>query len=718
MTPLIFQLFTESATLQFCPCICRYPENHVILRQILIAIELIMNNNYVLNRAADNIRILAASMVEKAKSGHPGGAMGGADFINVLYAEFLNCNPAKPDYPFRDRFFLDPGHMSPMLYSVLSLSGLIPTEELKHFRQWGSLTPGHPEVDLTHGIENTSGPLGQGHAMGLGAAIAERFLAARFGEWTAHKTYVYISDGGIQEEISQGVGRIAGHLGLSNLIMYYDSNNIQLSTKVEEVASEDVAAKYRAWDWHVISVDGSSVDEIRRALQAANAETERPSLIIGHTVMGKGAVDATGANFEDQVSTHGQPLSAAGADYAATVRHLGGNPDDPFVIFPEVQELYAQRAEALQQWYEERLRTEAEWRAANPASAAKLDAFLSGNAPQIDYAAIRMKENVATRAASATVLSAFAEQIENMIVASADLSNSDKTDGFLKKTKPFVKGDFSGQFLQAGVCELTMACIMNGIALHGGVIPACGTFFVFSDYMKPAARLAALMRLHVIYIWTHDSFRVGEDGPTHQPVEHEAQIRLLEHLHNHKGERSTVVLRPADGAETIAAWKVAVESKRPVALILSRQNINDLPAASGDRRTEAFQLEKGAYVVSDCEGTPDVVMIAGGSEVATLVDGAKLLAADGIRTRIVSVPSEGLFRDQPEACQQQVLPRGIVRYGLTSGLPVTLGGLVGDNGYIHGMTHFGYSAPYKILDQKFGFTGENVCEQVKKLIGK
>jgi transketolase len=671
-----------------------------------------------MNRAADNIRILAASMVEKAKSGHPGGAMGGADFVNVLYAEFLNYNPDKPDYPFRDRFFLDPGHMSPMLYSILSLTGLIPTEELKSFRQWGSLTPGHPEVDLLHGIENTSGPLGQGHAMGLGAAIAERFLAARFGEWMAHKTYVYISDGGIQEEISQGVGRIAGHLGLHNLIMYYDSNNIQLSTKVEEVDSEDVAAKYRAWDWNVISVDGSSIEEIRQALRTAGAETQRPTLIIGRTIMGKGAVNAAGENFEDQVSTHGQPLSAAGADYAATVRHLGGNPDDPFVIFPEVQALYAKRKETLKEWYRTQQHVEAQWRAANPAPAARLDAFLSGDAPQIDYAAIPMKENVATRAASATVLSTFAEKIENMIVASADLSNSDKTDGFLKKTGAFAKGDFSGQFLQAGVCELTMACIMNGMALHGGVIPACGTFFVFSDYMKPAARLAALMRLHVIYIWTHDSFRVGEDGPTHHPVEHESQIRLLEHLHNHKGERSTVVLRPADGAETVAAWKVAVESKRPVALILSRQNINDLPATTGDRRSEAFQLEKGAYIVSDCTGTPDAVLLASGSEVATLVDGAKLLANDGIRTRIVSIPSEGLFRDQPADMQQHVLPQGIVRYGLTSGLPVTLGGLVGDSGYIHGMTHFGYSAPYKVLDQKFGFTGENVREQVKKLLGK
>jgi transketolase len=657
-------------------------------------------------------------MVEKAKSGHPGGAMGGADFVNVLYAEFLNYNPDKPDYPFRDRFFLDPGHMSPMLYSVLSLAGLIPTEELKNFRQWGSLTPGHPEVDLLHGIENTSGPLGQGHAMGLGAAIAERFLVARFGEWMAHKTYVYISDGGIQEEISQGVGRIAGHLGLGNLIMYYDSNNIQLSTKVEEVDSEDVAAKYKAWDWHVIGVDGSSVEEIRQALRTANAGTQRPTLIIGHTTMGKGAVNAAGENFEDRVSTHGQPLSAAGADFAGTVRHLGGNPDDPFVIFSEAKTLYAQRKETLLQWYGERMDTETRWRAAHPELATKLDAFLSGAAPQIDYAAIDMKANVATRAASATVLGTFAEKIENMIVASADLSNSDKTDGFLKKTKAFAKGDFSGQFLQAGVCELTMACIMNGMALHGGVIPACGTFFVFSDYMKPAARLAALMRLHVIYIWTHDSFRVGEDGPTHQPVEHEAQIRLLEHLHNHAGERSTVVLRPADGAETIAAWKMAVESKRPVALILSRQNINDLPAATGDRRSEAFRLAQGAYVVSDSEGTPDVVMLASGSEVATLVEGAKLLAADGIRTRILSAPSEGLFRDQPAEYQQQTLPKGIVRYGLTSGLPVTLGGLVGDNGFIHGMAHFGYSAPYKVLDRKLGFTGENVYGQVKKLIGK
>ena len=477
-----------------------------------------MNDNKVMNKAADNIRILSAAMVEKAKSGHPGGAMGGADFINVLYSEFLNYNPDKPDYPYRDRFFLDPGHMSSMLYSVLALAEFLPVEELKNFRQWGSLTPGHPEVDLLHGIENTSGPLGQGHAMALGAAIAERFMVTRFGEWMAHKTYTYISDGGIQEEISQGTGRIAGHLGLNNLIMFYDSNNIQLSTKVEEVATENVAAKYKAWNWNVISIDGHSVEEIRNALQLAVTERERPTLIIGMTIMGKGAVDSEGNSFEDRVSTHGQPLSAAGADLNATIKNLGGDLDDPFTIFPEVSNVYAQRRQILHDRYLKQLETEQQWRNENPEQADKLDLFLSGNPPAIDYSAIAMKENIATRSASATVLTTFADKIENMIVASADLSNSDKTDGFLKKTKAFTKGDFSGQFLQVGVSELTMACIMNGMALHGGVIPVGGTFFVFSDYMKPAVRLAALMHLHTIYVWTHDSFRVGEDGPTHQPV--------------------------------------------------------------------------------------------------------------------------------------------------------------------------------------------------------
>lgn len=638
--------------------------------------------------------------------------MGGADFINVLYSEFLKYNPDDLSYPYRDRFFLDPGHMSPMLYSVLALAGNFTIEDLKSFRQWGSITPGHPERDLAHGIENTSGPLGQGHAMALGAAMAERFMVARFGEWMAHKTYAYISDGGIQEEVSQGVGRIAGHLGLNNFIMYYDANNVQLSTTVDEVDTENVAAKYEAWGWRVITVCGQDAEQIRGALKAAVAETENPVLIIGRTVMGKGAVAADGSSFENKVSTHGQPLSAAGADVPATIRALGGNPDDPFVIFPESKTLYDARRTELRKWYKDMSEVEAKWRAENKEKAAKLDLFLSGKTPEIDYSAIQPGSGVATRAASAAVLGTFASQIENMVVSSADLSNSDKTDGFLKKTKAFRRGDFSGQFFQAGVSEFTMACIMNGMALHGGIIPVCGTFFVFSDYMKPVVRLSALMRLHVIFVWSHDSFRVGEDGPTHQPVEQEVQIRLMEQLHNHRSERSMVVLRPADAAETVQAWKVAVEESRPVALLLSRQNLSDLP--EGTER----MVSRGAYIVSDCHGTPDIVLIGNGSDVSTLVETASLLGRDGIAARVVSVPSEGLFRDQGQEYADAILPRGVKRFGLTSGLPVNLLGLVGENGMIHGLDHFGYSAPYKVLDEKFGYNAQTIYKEVKEFLGR
>ena len=673
-----------------------------------------MENNK-LQRAADNIRILAASMVEKAKSGHPGGAMGGADFINVLYTEFLRYDPDNMAYPHRDRMFLDPGHMSPMLYAVLSLAGNYTTEDLQSLRQWGSVTPGHPEVDVMRGVENTSGPLGQGHAMALGAAIAERFMVARFGEWMAHKTYAFISDGAVQEEISQGVGRVAGHLGLSNLIMYYDSNNVQLSTKCDEVDTEDIEMKYKAWNWNVITINGQSIDEIRAALKAANEETERPTLIIGKTIMGYGARKADGTSFENQVSTHGQPLTAAGADIAATIKNLGGNPEEPFAVFEESKEVYAARREELRAWAKQMQETEAAWRKENPALAEKMDNFYSGKLHEIDYSAINIKADDATRSASSAMLGYFAEHVENMVVSSADLSNSDKTDGFLKKTKAFTKGDFTGQFFQAGVAELTMACVMNGMALHGGIIPACGTFFVFSDYMKPAVRLSALMEKKVIYIWTHDSFRVGEDGPTHEPVEHEAQIRLMEHMRNHSGERSMLVLRPADSEETVAAWKMAMEEKRPVALILSRQNIKSLPALNGkSRREEAMQAERGGYVVIE-NADAKVTLVATGSEVSTLVDGAELLAAEGIATRVVSIPSEGLFRDQDKAYQAEVLGN-LPRYGMTSGLSVNLRGLVGEEGFIHGFDHFGYSAPFKVLDEKFGYNGTCVAAEVKNLL--
>ena len=675
-----------------------------------------MATNLNLMRAADNIRILAASMVEKAKSGHPGGAMGGADFVNVLFAEFLRYDPDNMLYPYRDRFFLDPGHMSPMLYSVLALAGHYTMEDLQQFRQWGSITPGHPEVDFLRGVENTSGPLGQGHAMGLGAAIAERFMVARFGEWQAHKTYIYISDGAVQEEVSQGVGRIAGELGLSNIIMYYDANNVQLSTKVDEVDNEDIAMKYRAWGWQVLDIDGNNIDQIREALTVANASTEKPTLIIGRTVMGKGLRTADGESFEGMVSTHGQPVSAAGASIEATIKNLGGDVENPFQIFPEVAEIYAARANALREEMVERKKIEEEWRHANPALAIKLDGFLSGKLPEIDYRSIAIKSGSPTRAASAAVLGVYAEHIENMVVASADLSNSDKTDGYLKKTHAFKRGDFSGKFFQAGVSEFTMACVMNGMALHGGIIPACGTFFVFSDYMKPVIRMSALMQLHVIYVWSHDSFRVGEDGPTHQPIEQEAQIRLMEHLHNHKGERSMVVLRPADAEEAVAAWKIALEEHRPVGLIFTRQDVKSLPSHTA-RIDEAMQAYKGAYTVLD-SANPEVVMIGSGSDVSTLVEGAELLLQEGVAVRVVSAPSEGLFRDQPKSYQDSVLPQGVLRYGMTSGLSVTLLGLVGSLDHIHGLNHFGHSAPFKVLNEKFGYNGETVYNEVKRLLAK
>ncbi len=663
-----------------------------------------------MNHAADNIRILAASMVEKAKSGHPGGAMGGADFVNVLFSEFLVYDPENPRWEGRDRFFLDPGHMSPMLYSVLALSGKFTLDELQQFRQWGSPTPGHPEVNVDRGIENTSGPLGQGHTFAVGAAIAAKFLKARLGDVMNQTIYAYISDGGIQEEISQGAGRLAGHLGLDNLIMFYDSNDIQLSTACSDVTNEDVAMKYESWGWKVFTINGNDPDEIREALTEAKAVTGQPTLIIGKTIMGKGARRADGTSYECCCGTHGAPLG--GDAYINTIKNLGGDVENPFQVWSDVEELYAQRREELKQIVAERYAAKAEWAKANPELAAKMGLWFSGKAPEINWEAIEQKAGGATRAASATVLGVLATEVENMIVSSADLSNSDKTDGFLKKTHEFKKGDFSGAFLQAGVSELTMACCCIGMMLHGGVVTACGTFFVFSDYMKPAVRMAALMEIPIKFIWTHDAFRVGEDGPTHEPVEQEAQIRLMEKLKNHKGHNSTLVLRPADVNETTQAWKLAMENtSTPTALIFSRQNINNLPEG-----TDYAQAAKGAYIIAGADENPDVILVASGSEVSTLVAGAELLRKDGVKIRIVSVPSEGLFRSQSKEYQESIIPTGAKVFGLTAGLPVNLQGLVGVNGKIWGLESFGFSAPYKVLDEKLGFTAENVYKQVKEML--
>src|SRR5574344_2192693 len=672
-----------------------------------------MNDNKVMNRAAYNIRILAASMVEKANSGHPGGAMGGADFINVLFSEFLVYDPENPSWEGRDRFFLDPGHMSPMLYSHLCLAGKFTLDEIAQFRQWDSPTPGHPERDIMRGIENTSGPLGQGHTFAAGAAVAAKFLGARLGEEIMQqKIYAYISDGGVQEEISQGTGRIAGVLGLNNLIMFYDSNDIQLSTECKVVMNEDTEAKYKSWGWNVLKINGNDADEIREALKAAQQEKERPTLIIGKTIMGKGARKGDGSSYEANCKTHGAPLG--GDAYTNTINNLGGDAEKPFQIFPEVKELYAKRAAELKEIVAERYAQKAAWAKANPEKEQQLEDWFSGKVPPLDWASIAQKEGAATRAASATVLGVLAENIPNMICASADLSNSDQTDGFLKKTHSFEKGDFSGAFFQAGVSELTMACMCIGMALHGGVITACGTFFVFSDYMKPAVRMAALMEVPVKFIWTHDAFRVGEDGPTHEPVEQEAQIRLMEKLKNHHGADSVRVLRPADAEETTVCWRMAMENtSTPTALILSRQNIEMLPEGN-----DYNQAEKGAYIVAASDTDFDVILLASGSEVSTLEAGAKLLRNDGIKVRIVSVPSEGLFRSQPKEYQESILPKGSKIFGMTAGLPVTLEGLVGANGKVWGHESFGFSAPCKVLDEKRGYTGQKEYNQVKELLAE
>lgn len=672
-----------------------------------------MNCKELMNRAADNIRILSVSMVENAKSGHPGGAMGGADFINVLFSEFLVYDPDQPLWAGRDRFYLDPGHMSPMLYSALTLQGKFTIEDIKQFRQWGSITPGHPERDLIHGVENSSGPLGQGHAYAAGAAVAEKFLAARLSNtMMQHKIYAYISDGGIQEGISAEVGRLAGNLGLNNLIMFYDANDVQLSTACGAVSCEDTAMRYRSYNWNVLTINGNDVDEIREALIAANQETERPTLIIGNTIMAKGGKQADGSSYEGSVKTHGAPF---GTDaYINTVKNLGGNPDDPFVVFDDVQKLYDDRKAELRTIVAKRHTEEEAWRKANPTLAAQMDEWFSEKAPKIDWSQLQQKRDIPSRNASAACLGVLAEQVPNMIVASADLSNSDKTDGFLNKTHSLTRGDFSGAFFQAGVSELAMGCMCIGMMLHGGVITAMGTFFVFSDYMKPAVRMAALMQVPVKFIWSHDAFRVGEDGPTHEPVEHEAQIRLMEKLQNHAGKDSVRVFRPADSDATTVCWQMAMENmETPTALILSRQNIKSLPEGNNYE-----EVRKGAYIVKGSDEQFDVILLASGSEVSTLVEAAEPLRKAGYKVRIVSVPSEGLFRRQSKEYQEQVLPKGAKIFGLTAGLPVTLEGLVGAEGSVYGLPSFGFSAPFKVLDEKLGFTPENIFNEVKKYISK
>ncbi|MBR1468064.1 MAG: transketolase [Bacteroidaceae bacterium] len=675
-----------------------------------------MNSIETLDLAADNIRVLTAAMVEKAKSGHPGGAMGGADFINVLYSEYLIYDPANPLWEGRDRFYLDPGHMSPMLYSVLTFAGKYTLEELRQLRQWGSPTPGHPELNYARGIENSSGPLGQGHTYAVGAALAAKCLYARTGNETFNKEtiYTYISDGGIQEEISHGAARIAGTLGLDNLVMFYDANDIQLSTETRVVTVEDTALRYHAMGWNVLTIDGNNVQEIRGALDSALQRNGKPTLIIGHCIMAKGALQADGSSYEGSCKTHGAPLG--GDAYVNTVRHLGYDPDNAFVIHPAVRQLYEKRHEELLKIVAKRHEEEKTWSKSNPDISALQEDWFAGRLPDIPWDTVIQKQGEPTRNASSVCLSLLAKTVPNMIVSSADLCNSDKTDGFIKGGATVITRDnYAGGFLQAGVSELTMACVCIGITLHGGMLAACGTFFVFSDYMKPAIRMAALMELPVKFIWSHDAFRVGEDGPTHEPVEQEAQIRLMEKLKNHSGRNSMLVLRPADCNATTICWQMAMENTNtPTALILSRQNIVPLP-----KGTPYEQVRRGAYISAESDENPDIILVGNGSEVSTLIEGARLLRKDGYKVRTVSAPSEGLFRQQPIEYQRMIFPVGTKVFGLSAGLPVNLEGfLVGahPDSFVYGLESFGFSAPYKVLDEKLGYTAENVYKQAKSIL--
>ena len=672
------------------------------------------------NLSVNAIRFLGIDAINKANSGHPGVVMGAAPMAYSLFTKQLRINPAQPNWINRDRFILSAGHGSMLLYALLHLSGFedVSMDEIKSFRQWGSKTPGHPEFGHTAGIDATTGPLGQGISTATGFAQAERFLAAKYNREGYnifdHYTYVICGDGDLMEGVSSEAASYAGLQKLDKLVVLYDSNDINLDGETKDSFTESVRDRYNAYGWHTALVeDGTDLEAIHAAIETAKA-SGKPSLIEVKTVIGYGSPNKQGTN-----AVHGAPL---GADETAATRQALGWDYEPFEIpeqvYADFKEHVADRgASAYEAW----TKLVADYKEAHPELAAEVEAIIDGRDPvevtPADFPALENGFSQATRNSSQDALNVVAAKLPTFLGGSADLAHSNmtyiKTDGLQDDANRLNRN------IQFGVREFAMGTILNGMALHGGVIAACGTFFVFSDYMKPAIRMAALMELPVKFVWSHDAFRVGEDGPTHEPVEQEAQIRLMEKLQNHHGADSVRVLRPSDVEETTIAWRMAMENTHtPTALILSRQNINDLPAPEGKSRKEAAEAAtRGGYIVLRDEN-PEVVLIANGSEVSTLVEGAALLRKDGIRLQIVAVPSEGLFRRQSQEYQDEVLPRGIRRFGLTAGLPVTLQGLVGDNGAIWGLSSFGFSAPYKVLDEKLGFTPDHVYKEVKALLSK
>jgi transketolase len=648
---------------------------------------------------ANAVRALAMDAVEKAKSGHPGMPMGMADVATVLFTRFLNFDPADPAWPDRDRFVLSAGHGSLLLYAVLYLTGYpgMTLEELMNFRQWGAMTPGHPEYGHTPGVETTTGPLGQGLATAVGMALAERLLAARFGERLVnHHTYVLAGDGCLMEGLSHEAISLAGHLKLNKLIVLFDDNGISIDGSTRLSCSDDQLMRFAASGWAVTRVDGHDPDAVAAAIESAR-RSDRPSFIACRTIIGYGAPSRQGTE-----KVHGAPL---GADEVAAARQQLGWPHPPFVVPDDV--LSAWRRAGMRGSAARRL-----WQARLEASdAASREAFVDtvrGHVPESAWAALdEMRERflaeapkIATRQASQKVIDALAPAMPNLLGGSADLTHSNLTQA--KSQTPVGRGDFAGAYVHYGIREHGMAAAMNGIALHGGFVPYGGTFLVFSDYSRPAIRLAALMGVRVIHVMTHDSIGLGEDGPTHQPVEHLASLRAIPNL---------LVFRPADAVETAEAWAAALAAEdRPSVLCLTRQGLPTLPRAG-----VSGGVDNGAYVLRKPDGVRDVTLIATGSEVSLALEAADLLAVEGVRAAVVSAPCVALFRAQPETYRRAVLGTA-PRIGVEAAVEGDWAKLVGDDGVFIGMTGFGASAPAEVLYEKFGITPEAVANAARRLV--
>ena len=657
----------------------------------------------------NTIRTLAMDGVQKANSGHPGMPMGTADMAYVLWTQFLKHNPANPAWPDRDRFILSAGHGSMLLYSLLHLTGYdLPLDELKNFRQWGSRTPGHPEYGLTPGVEMTTGPLGQGFATGVGMAIAERFLAAHFNRpghtIVDHFTYAIASDGDLMEGISHEAASLAGHLRLGKLIYLYDDNRITIEGSTDLAFTEDVAARFRAYGWHVQQVDGYDLAAIASAIRAAQAETTRPSLIIARTHIGFGS-----PHKQDTAGVHGSPLGEE--ELRLTKQNLGWPVEPPFHIPDQALAHFRQAVERGRDWETDWQTRFAAYAAAYPDLAAEWEMAMGGELPSgwdADLPIFKPEDGpIATRVASGKVLNALAPRLPTLIGGSADLASSNKT--YLNGQGDFEADTPGGRNLHFGVREHAMGAILNGLALHGGVIPYGGTFLVFSDYMRPAIRLAAMMELPVIYVFTHDSIGIGEDGPTHQPIEQLAALRAIPGL---------TVIRPADANETIEAWRVALTHRDgPVALALTRQK---LPTLDRAQLAPADGLARGAYILAEAEnGRPEVIIIATGSEVHVALAARELLAQRDVAARVVNMPSWELFERQPRDYRHAVLPPAITaRLAVEAGVAQGWHRYVGPAGDVVSIERFGASAPYKVLWEKFGFTAENVTARALALLGQ